>query len=160
MLQQSTLITTPLKNTDLGHSAWGPRLSHRLTLLRATTLKCTGTSPLVTLGTALPSSRTSETALRASPTPGRHRGHHSTKCASSRIAAPMGPLHLAASTLTLRTFSATTHGPSRPPPTLPQVVTGLHKRRLQEGRGARRRSSKTLDRVFTPRTHVSGHDAP
>ena len=95
LLQQNTPIAAPLKNTDPGHSAWGPRLSHRLTLLRATTLKCTGTSPLATLDTALPSTRTSETALRALPTPCRHRGHYCTKRASPRHVAPMDPLHLA-----------------------------------------------------------------
>jgi hypothetical protein len=32
--QRKTSVTTAMKNTDLGHSAWGSRLIHRLTLLR------------------------------------------------------------------------------------------------------------------------------
>ena len=31
--QQNTPIAAPINTTDPGHSAWGPRLSHRLSLL-------------------------------------------------------------------------------------------------------------------------------
>ena len=33
VLQQNTSVAAPKKNTDHGHFVWGPRLSHRLTLL-------------------------------------------------------------------------------------------------------------------------------
>ena len=35
MLQQNTPVAVPIENTDPVHSAWGPHLTHRLTLLRS-----------------------------------------------------------------------------------------------------------------------------
>jgi hypothetical protein len=99
------------------HSAWGPRLTHRLNLL------CQGLRYLKLLR---------KHHLRLAVI----EKHHSTMHASSSSPAPMAPLHLAANTLTLRTSSSTAYGPSRPPPTLPLAETSLRKRRPQGGSDA------------------------
>jgi hypothetical protein len=110
-----------------------PSRHHRKSLISAT---CVGASPLPPPHTPLPKTEISKTALRASLPPCCHQGHHCTMCAKSRPIEPMGPLHRAANTLTLRTSIAAAHGPSRPPSTLPQAETSLHKRCLQEGHDA------------------------
>ena len=71
-------VAAPMKIANPSHSVWGPRLSHRLT--------------------SLPRTQVNETAMGATPPSSRHRGHQSTKRASSRPLAPMGPLHLPANT--------------------------------------------------------------
>jgi hypothetical protein len=85
LLRQKTPVAAPMKTTDPGHSAWGPCLIHRLTLL--------------------PKTRISETTLRATPLPSRHPDYHYmyTKCANSRLH-PHGP-----------SAPPCQHGPNTPP---------------------------------------------
>jgi hypothetical protein len=66
LLRRNTPIKVPIKTTDPGHSVWGPRLIHHLTLLSAKT-------------------RIPETALTVAPPPSRNRDHHCTKRANSRL---------------------------------------------------------------------------
>jgi hypothetical protein len=115
--QRKHPVTVPLKITDLGHSAWGPRHFHRLTLL------CQGLRYLRNqLG--------STTSAQPSPRSPLHLVHQ------LKMSISMGSLHPAANTKTLCTSRATADGPSRPPPTLASAEMSLCKRHLQGGRDA------------------------
>ncbi|CAO2037846.1 unnamed protein product [Urochloa humidicola] len=122
-LQQNTLIAVPMKITDPGHSAWGPRLFHRLALL------CQRLRYL------------NETAKRATPPNNQHLDPHSTKHDNSR------PLHTwvlrtILLTRTKRTSSAVPRGSSQ---------DGSQMQRLQGGYDANGAAvaRPKMDRVHT-----------
>jgi hypothetical protein len=116
-----------------------------------------GASPLPPPRTPLPRTQICKTAMRSTLPSSRRRGHYCTMHGTKRTPAPMGPLHLAATTKTLHTFSAAAHEPTKPPPTLPQDELSLRKRRLQGGHDAEAPPSFLQPgQCFNPRPHASG----
>jgi hypothetical protein len=129
-LQQNTLVTAPMETTDLGHSAWGPRLIQRLTLRYL--------KPLQEHHLRQPKPRSPQHLARQS----RHPAPKGS-CAPPRQherGTPPQPLRSSYTT-------------KQPPITLSQAATGLGKRHLQEGRDADGATTASVGADCSPDTN-------